>query len=66
MSNDKGLLSGSITILIGAVIAIMAGVAADWGIHPLGALGRFDPPAPVYAASQTPPAAPTERTPATR
>ena len=24
MSNDKGLLSGSITILIGAVIAIMA------------------------------------------
>ena len=34
--------------------------------HPLGALGRFDPPAPVYAASQTPPAAPTERTPATR
>ena len=62
MSNDKGLLSGSITILIGAVIA----VAADWGIHPLGALGRFDPPAPVYAASQTPPAAPTERTPATR
>ena len=26
MSNDKGLLSGSITILIGAVIAIMTSV----------------------------------------
>lgn len=30
MSNDKGLLSGSITILIGAVIAIMALVRGPW------------------------------------
>ena len=30
MSNDKGLLSGSITILIGAVIAIMALVRRPW------------------------------------
>lgn len=30
MNNDKGLLSGSITILIGAVIAIMALVRGPW------------------------------------
>ena len=30
MSNDKGLLIGSITILIGAVIAIMALVRGPW------------------------------------
>lgn len=48
MSNDKGLLSGSITILIGAVIAIMALVRGPWqawlligGIHPLGGFGSY-------------------------
>ena len=32
MNNDRGLLSGSITILIGAVIAIMALVRRPWQI----------------------------------
>lgn len=32
MNNDKGLLSGSITILIGAVIAIMALVRGPWQV----------------------------------
>ena len=74
MSNDKGLLSGSITILIGAVIAIMALVRGPWqawlliGVFTLslGTVGSFDPAAPLYAAGQTPPAAPAERTPAAR
>ena len=45
MSNDKGLLSGSITILIGAVIAIMALVRGPWqawlliGYLPSGGFG---------------------------
>ena len=71
MSNDKGLLSGSITILIGAVIAIMALVRGPWqawlliGVFTLwGALGRADPPAPLYAAGQAPPSASAEGTPA--
>ena len=32
MNNDRGLLSGSITILIGAVIAIMALVRGPWQV----------------------------------
>ena len=46
MSNDKGLLSGSITILIGAVIAIMALVRGPWqawlliGVFTLWEIGR--------------------------
>lgn len=39
MSNEKGLLSGSITILIGAVIAIMALVRGPWQVWLL--LGVF-------------------------
>ena len=39
MNNDKGLLSGSITILIGAVIAIMALVRGPWQVWLL--LGVF-------------------------
>ena len=39
MNNDRGLLSGSITILIGAVIAIMALVRRPWQIWLL--LGVF-------------------------
>ena len=39
MNNDRGLLSGSITILIGAVIAIMALVRGPWQIWLL--LGVF-------------------------
>ena len=47
MSNDKGLLSGSITILIGAVIAIMAlvrsgpwlGLATSWVVSLSGDCG---------------------------
>ena len=41
MSNDKGLLSGSITILIGAVIAIMALVRGPWQAWLL--IGVFTP-----------------------
>ena len=39
MNNDRGLLSGSITILIGAVIAIMALVRGPWQVWLL--LGVF-------------------------
>ena len=39
MNNDRGLLSGSITILIGAVIAIMALVRGPWQVWLL--LGIF-------------------------
>ena len=39
MNNDKGFLSGSITILIGAVIAIMALVRGPWQVWLL--LGVF-------------------------
>ena len=39
MNNDRGLLSGSITILIGAVIAIMALVRGSWQVWLL--LGVF-------------------------
>ena len=39
MNNDRGLLSGSITILIGAVIAIMALVCGPWQVWLL--LGVF-------------------------
>ena len=60
MNNDKGLLSGSITILIGCChchhgsgARAMAGMATDWGIYPLGALGRTDPTASLYGAGQT-------------
>lgn len=57
MNNDRGLLSGSITILIGAVIAIMALVRGPWQVwlllgvfHSLGTVGSFDPASPLYAA----------------
>ena len=57
MNNDRGLLSGSITILIGAVIAIMALVRGPWqvwlllGVFTLwGTVGSFDPASPLYAA----------------
>ena len=49
MNNDRGLLSGSITILIGAVIAIMALVRGPWQVS-LGTVGSFDPASPLYAA----------------
>ena len=68
MSNDKGLLSGSITILIGAVIAIMALVRGPWqawlliGVFTLWGLWVVL----IYAAGQTPPATPAERAPAAR
>ena len=50
MNNDKGFLSGSITILIGAVIAIMAGLATSGRFHSLGTVGSFDLASPLYAA----------------
>ena len=50
MNNDRGLLSGSITILIGAVIAIMALVRRPWQIWLLLGVGSFDPASPLYAA----------------
>ena len=57
MNNDRGLLSGSITILIGAVIAIMAlvrgplaGLATPGRFHSLGTVGSFNPASPLYAA----------------
>ena len=73
MSNDKGLLIGSITILIGAVIAIMALVRGPWqawlliGVFTLWGLWvvlilllpKFFP---LCAAGQTRPAAPAAGT----
>jgi len=68
MSNDKGLLSGSITILIGAVIAIMALVRGPWqawlliGVFTLWGLWVVLILLLLYAAGQTPPAAPAAGT----
>lgn len=60
MKSDKALW-GSISILIGAVIAILAlirgGLAdmvPDRGIHPLGAVGCNSAFTAVHAAGETP------------
>ena len=71
MSNDKGLFERQhhdpdrcCHRHHGTGTRTMASVAVDWGIYPLGALGRADPPAPLYAAGQAPPSASAEGTPA--
>ena len=59
MNNDKGLLSGSITILIGAVIQLWLWYVGPgrfgyfWAFYSLGTVGSFDPASPLYAAGPT-------------
>ena len=68
------MIGTMVLVLMGCGSAVFAGsmagtrtlasVASDRGIYPLGALGRADPPAPLYAAGQAPPSASAEGTPA--
>ena len=59
MKSDKALW-GSISILVGAVIAILAlkgclaVLAPDRGIHPLGAVGHSGTLTALHAAGKTP------------